>query len=80
MTAAGQTFTDGLYYCLWSTSSSENIDSLINILVQQEYDTDSLIIDIALGQKNGQCNPMQLIDNEETFKVICDHIYDQKCM
>ena len=73
-----QTFIDGLYHSF--NHNQKFIKSTQRILIDdEEYDTDSLEMDMECYQKNGTCNIYQLMKNKQNFDAIYDYIYDQNC-
>ena len=46
----------------------------------EEYDTDSLEMDMVLHINNANCNISQIIKDISNFNLIYDYCYDQKCM
>ena len=74
------TFIDGLRQYV-SCSKSKHILWLIDkVLVDEEYDTDALEIDIAIYDKESNSNLMNLISPQEVFKTVYNYVWDQKRM
>ena len=46
----------------------------------EEYDTESLEMDMLLHKNHDKCNVMQIIKDGFNFDLIYDYFYDQKRM
>ena len=73
-------FIDGLFQHLINSNKEELISATKEILEIEEYDTDSLEIDILLFEKYAHCNINKLINNNSHFALIFEFVYDHKCM